>query len=50
MMSVGLHGRLFGRPRRTVGLLRFLDYVAKHDRVWTATRADIATQQTVGTY
>ena len=42
MMSVGLHGRLSGRPGRTVGLLRFLDHVAKHDRVWTATRADIA--------
>ncbi|HEY4254407.1 MAG TPA: allantoinase PuuE [Roseomonas sp.] len=42
MMSVGLHGRLSGRPGRTIGLLRFLDHVAKHDRVWTATRADIA--------
>ncbi len=42
MMSLGLHGRLSGRPGRTVGLLRFLDHVAKHDRVWTATRADIA--------
>ena len=42
MMSVGLHGRLSGRPGRTVGLLRFLDHVAKHQRVWTATRADIA--------
>jgi len=42
MMSVGLHGRLSGRPGRTVGLLRFLDHVAKHERVWTATRADIA--------
>jgi len=42
MMSVGLHGRLSGRPGRTVGLLRFLDHVAQHDRVWTATRADIA--------
>ena len=42
MMSVGLHGRLSGRPGRTVGLLRFLDHVAEHDRVWTATRADIA--------
>ena len=42
MMSVGLHGRLAGRPGRTAGLMRFLDHVAKHDRVWTATRADIA--------
>ena len=42
MMSVGLHGRLAGRPGRTAGLARFLDHVARHDRVWTATRADIA--------
>jgi putative urate catabolism protein len=42
MMSVGLHCRLAGRPGRTVALSRFLDYVAKHDRVWIATRLDIA--------
>jgi putative urate catabolism protein len=42
MMSVGLHCRLAGRPGRTAALLRFLDYVAKHDRVWIATRLDIA--------
>ena len=42
MMSVGLHGRLAGRPGRTAGLARFLDHVAAHNRVWTATRADIA--------
>src|SRR6202047_2995378 len=42
IMSVGLHGRLAGRPGRTAGLVRFLDYVARRDRVWVATRADIA--------
>jgi putative urate catabolism protein len=42
MMNVGLHGRLAGRPGRTAGLARFLDHVAAHDRVWVATRADIA--------
>lgn len=42
MMSVGLHCRLTGRPGRTAALSRFLDYVAKHDRVWIATRLDIA--------
>ena len=42
MMSVGLHCRLAGRPGRTIALSRFLDYVAKHDRVWIATRLDIA--------
>jgi peptidoglycan/xylan/chitin deacetylase (PgdA/CDA1 family) len=42
MMSVGLHCRLTGRPGRTAGLARFLDHVARHDRVWVATRLDIA--------
>ena len=42
MMSLGLHGRLAGRPGRTAALERFLDYVGSHDRVWAATRADIA--------
>lgn len=42
MMSVGLHCRLAGRPGRTGGLIRFLDHVARHDRVWVATRLDIA--------
>jgi peptidoglycan/xylan/chitin deacetylase (PgdA/CDA1 family) len=42
MMSIGLHCRLAGRPGRTAGLARFLDYIAKHDRVWVARRLDIA--------
>jgi allantoinase len=42
MMSVGLHCRLAGRPGRAAGLARFLDHVARHDRVWVATRLDIA--------
>jgi putative urate catabolism protein len=42
MMSVGLHCRLVGRPGRALGLARFLDHIAKHDRVWVATRLDIA--------
>ena len=42
MMSVGLHCRLAGRPGRAGALARFLDHVAKHDRVWVATRLDIA--------
>ena len=42
MMSVGLHCRLAGRPGRTAGLIRFLDYIAGFDRVWIATRIDIA--------
>ena len=42
MMSVGLHCRLAGRPGRAAALTRFLDYVQSHDRVWVATRLDIA--------
>jgi OHCU decarboxylase len=42
MMSVGLHCRLVGRPGRAAALARFLDYVRSHDKVWVATRLDIA--------
>ncbi len=42
MMSIGLHSRLVGRPGRAAGLVRFLDHVASHERVWMARRIDIA--------
>jgi putative urate catabolism protein len=42
MMSVGLHCRLVGRPGRALALERFLDYVARHDKVWMPRRIDIA--------
>lgn len=42
MMSVGLHGRLAGKPGRFAALQRFLDYVMNHDRVWMCRRVDIA--------
>jgi putative urate catabolism protein len=42
MLSVGLHCRLVGRPGRAAALARFLDYVRGHERVWVATRLDIA--------
>jgi peptidoglycan/xylan/chitin deacetylase (PgdA/CDA1 family) len=42
MMSIGLHCRLAGRPGRAAGLIRFLDYIKTHERVWTPTRLDIA--------
>jgi peptidoglycan/xylan/chitin deacetylase (PgdA/CDA1 family) len=42
MMTVALHDRIIGRPARAAGLLRFLDHVQKHDRVWIATGAEIA--------
>jgi len=42
MMSVGLHCRLAGRPGRAAGPARFLDHIGKFDRVWIASRIDIA--------
>jgi len=42
MMSVGLHGRIVGKPPRLAGLKRFLDYIMGHDKVWVARRIDIA--------
>jgi putative urate catabolism protein len=42
MMSIGMHCRLLGRPGRMVALQRFLDHVAKHDKVWVCRRVDIA--------
>jgi putative urate catabolism protein len=42
MMSVGLHCRIAGRPARLAAIARFLDYVAGFEKVWIATRLDIA--------
>jgi OHCU decarboxylase len=42
MLSIGLHCRLVGRPGRAASLARFLDYALSHDKVWIATRLDIA--------
>lgn len=42
MMSIGMHCRLLGRPGRMAGLIRFLDHIEKHDRVWVTRRIDIA--------
>jgi allantoinase len=49
MMSVGLHDRLIGRPGRAAGLMRFLDHVLRHDRVWICTGRDIA-EHWIATY
>ena len=42
MMSIGMHARLLGRPGRFPALQKFLDHVAKFDRVWMCRRIDIA--------
>jgi len=42
LMSIGLHGRLAGRPGRVPGLARFLDEVLVKDGVWLCRRVDVA--------
>lgn len=42
MMSVGLHGRVAGRPARAAALARFLDHVLASGDAWVARRIDIA--------
>jgi len=42
MMSIGLHGRIAGRPGRAAALARFLDYVIASGDAWVARRIDIA--------
>ena len=42
MMSVGLHGRIAGRPGRARALARFLDHVITSGDAWVARRIDIA--------
>jgi allantoinase len=42
MMTVAIHDRIMGRPARSAGLIRFLDYALSHDRVWFARGDEIA--------
>lgn len=42
MMSVGLHGRIAGRPARAAAIARFLDHVIACPDAWVARRIDIA--------
>jgi len=42
MMSVGLHGRIAGKPGRARWLARFLDHVAESGQAWVCRRIDIA--------
>jgi len=42
MMSVGLHGRIDGRPGRAHSLACFLDHVMASGDAWVARRIDIA--------
>jgi allantoinase len=49
MMSVGLHGRIGGRPARAAALARFVDHARAHDGVWICRREDIA-RHVLGTW
>lgn len=42
MLSIGLHGRIIGRPARSASLERLLDHICGHERVWVSRRIDIA--------
>ena len=42
LMSLAVHDRLIGRPGRITGLVKFLEHVRRHDRVWVATGREIA--------
>jgi allantoinase len=42
MMSIGLHGRIIGRPGRIGALARLLEHIQRHDGVWLCSRAAIA--------
>ena len=42
MMSIGLHGRIAGRPARAAAVARFVDHVQAHPDAWIARRIDIA--------
>ncbi|MGA2306232.1 MAG: allantoinase PuuE [Acidimicrobiales bacterium] len=42
MLSIGLHGRIIGRPGRVAALQRLVEHMLRHDRVWICRRVDIA--------
>jgi allantoinase len=42
MMTIGLHGRIIGRPGRIGALARLLEHIQRHEGVWLCNRAAIA--------
>lgn len=42
MLTIGLHGRIIGRPGRLGALERLLDHIQRHESVWLCTRQSIA--------
>lgn len=43
IMTIALHPRLSGRPGRCVAIQKFIDYIQLFEKVWIATRIEIAT-------
>jgi putative urate catabolism protein len=42
LLSIGLHGRIIGRPGRIVGLERLIEHIVDHDDVWICRRIEVA--------
>jgi len=42
MMSIGLHGRIIGRPGRIGALARLIEHMQRHEGVWLCSRSAIA--------
>ncbi len=42
IMTLGLHSRISGLPGRANAIVRFLEYVCRHDHVWFCHRGEIA--------
>jgi allantoinase len=42
MLTIGLHGRIIGRPGRIGALVRLLDHMQRHEGVWLCSRESIA--------
>ncbi len=42
MMSIGLHGRIIGRPGRIGALVKLLEHIQRHEGVWLCNRTSIA--------
>jgi len=42
MMSIGLHGRIIGRPGRIGALARLIEHIQRRPRVWLCNRSAIA--------
>jgi allantoinase len=42
MLTIGLHGRIIGRPGRIGALARMLEHIRRHEAVWLCSRAAIA--------